>query len=71
MTIEIDYKNSGFKSKTGNLVLFVDEKFNVNGIKKIISESEFLYISDILKQNDLKKKLRVFELNSKKKIVLF
>ena len=70
MTIEINYKNSGFKSSTGNLVLFVDEKFNVNGIKKIISESEFLYISDILKQNDFKKKLRVFELNSKKKIVL-
>jgi len=70
MTVEINYKNSGFKSSTGNLVLFVDEKFNVNGIKKIISESEFLYISDILKQNDFKKKLRVFELNSKKKIVL-
>ena len=48
----------------------MDEKFNTKLIKKYISSSEFSYISDLLKTNDLKKKLLIFELSSKKKIVL-
>ena len=54
----------------GNLVLFVDEKFSINGLRKYLSNSEFLYIKDILKTSDLKKNLFVFEVNSKKKIIL-
>ncbi len=52
------------------MVIFVDDKFNVKPIKKYISNSEFLYISDLLKTCDLDKKLLVFELTSKKKIIL-
>ena len=70
MTIQIYYKNSGFNKTSKNLVLFVDEKFNIKPIKKQISNSDFLYISDLLKTSDLKKNLLVFEINSKKKIVL-
>ena len=58
------------KNSSSNLVLFVDEKFNINGIKKIFSNSEFSYISDLLKNSDLKKDLLVFEINSKKTIFL-
>lgn len=57
------------KSPT-NLVLFVDENFNTSGLKKIISNNEFSYISDLLKTSDLKKKLLFFEINSKKTIFL-
>ena len=67
MSIEINYKNSGLKKTLANLVLFTDEKFNIRGLKKYISNSEFSYINDLLKTSDLKKNLLVFEINSKKK----
>jgi len=70
MTIQISYKNSSPKKTTTNLVLFTDEKFNISNIKKYISNSEFSYINDLLKTIDLKKNLFVFEVSSKKKIVL-
>jgi leucyl aminopeptidase len=70
MTVQINYKNTISKNSSSNLVLFVDEKFNINGIKKYISNSEFSYISDLLKNSDLKKDLLVFEINSKKTIFL-
>ena len=70
MTVQIYYKNVGLKKVSANHVLFVDEKFNINGIKKHISNSEFSYISDLLKNSDLKKDLLVFEINSKKTIFL-
>ena len=70
MTININYtKKIGPKSST-NLVLFAKEKFEITGIKKYLSSSEISYISDLLKTNDLKKNLFVFEVNSKKKIVI-
>ncbi len=70
MTVQINYKNRNFKNSSNNYVLFVDEKFNINPIKKQISKSEFDYISDLLKNSDLKKDLLLFEINSKKSIFL-
>ena len=70
MSIQINYKNNSSKKATNNLVLFVDENFNINGLKKHISNNEFSYISDLLKTCDLKKNLLAFEVNSKKKIIL-
>ena len=70
MSVQINYKSIGSKKVSSNLVLFVDEKFNINGLKKHISNSEFLYISELLKNSDLKKDLLVFEINSKKTIFL-
>jgi len=48
----------------------VDEKFNINSIKSKVSNQEYSYINDILKTCDLKNSLLVFEVNSKKKIIL-
>ena len=70
MTVQINYKNSGSKKISSNLILFVDEKFNISVLKKHISNSESSYISDLLKNSDLKKDLLVFEINSKKTIFL-
>ena len=70
MTIKINYSNKLSAKTSTNLVLFTDEKFNIGTIKKYISNSEFSYINDLLKINDLTKNLFVFEINSKKKIVL-
>ena len=70
MTVQINYKNTSSKKNSSNLVLFADEKFNINGLKKYISNSEFSYISDLLKNSDLKKDLLIFKINSKKTIFL-
>ena len=67
MSIKINYKNSVSKKLTSNTVLFTDEKFNIRNLKKYISNFEFSYINDLLKNSDLKKDLLVFEVNSKKK----
>jgi leucyl aminopeptidase len=70
MTVEINYKNTGSKKFLTNLVLFVDENFNIRSIKKYISNSEFSYIADLLKNSDLKKNLLFFKINSKKTVFL-
>ena len=70
MAIKINYSKKIDNSPSANLVLFSNEKFNINGLKKYLSNSEFSYINDLLKTSDLKKNLLVFELSSKKKIVL-
>ena len=70
MSIKISFKKSKLERTSANLVLFVDDKFNIRPIKRYISSLEYSYISDLLKSSDLKKRLLVFNLNSKKKIVL-
>ena len=40
MTIQINYKNNILKKVSSNLILFVDDKFNISGLKKHIASSE-------------------------------
>ena len=70
MTIKISYSNKSSSKLSANIVLFVNEKFNTNNIKKFLSNNEFSYINDLLKTSDLKKNIFVYEVNSKKKIIL-
>ena len=70
MSIKINYNNNISKKSITNLILFSGENFNITGLKKYLSNMEFLYINDLLKNSDLKKNLLFFEVNSKKKIFL-
>ncbi|MDA9740569.1 leucyl aminopeptidase [Pelagibacteraceae bacterium] len=70
MTIKINYTNKTINKLASNLVLFCDEKYSISGIKKYISIAEFSYINDLIRTIDIKKNLFIFEINSKKKIVL-
>ena len=70
MTININYSNKSTKGSLANLVLFVNQSFDISSLKKIISNAEFSYISDLLKTSDLKKNLLFFKINSKKTIFL-
>ena len=70
MSIKINYLKKAIGQTNSNLVLFCNEKFNLSTLKKYLSNSEFSYINDLIKTSDLKKKIFVFEVNSKKKIVL-
>ena len=60
MTIKINYLKKTTTKSTGNIILFTDEKFSTNGLKKNLSNSEFTYINDLLKSNDKKKKIICF-----------
>ena len=66
MSIKLNYLKKT-SSKSSNLVLFCDEKYSTNGLKKYLSNIEFSYISDLIKTVDQKKNLFIFEVNSKKK----
>ncbi len=70
MSININYQKKISEASSANLVLFTNEKYNINNLKKFLSEQEFTYVSDLIKSLDLKKNLLVFELTSKKKIIL-
>ena len=70
MSVQINYKKNSPKNPSANLILFVNENFNISGLKKYISNTEFSYIFDLLKTSDLKKNLLFFEINSKKTIFL-
>ena len=70
MSITINYKNTSFSKTSNNLVLFTNDKLNLSHLKRYISKLEFTYINDLLKTSDLKNKLFIFKLSSKKKIVL-
>ncbi|MBD1166077.1 leucyl aminopeptidase, partial [Pelagibacterales bacterium SAG-MED10] len=70
MSIQINYKAGPFKKKSSNLVLFVDENFNITGLKKLISNEEYSFIGDLLAINDKKKEIIAYDLNSRKRIIL-
>ncbi len=70
MNIKIIFKKQAFSKSNANLILFADEKFNITGLKKHISQSEYAYILDLLNKKDIKKKILTFHISSKRKIIL-
>ena len=67
MTVQVSYKN---KISSNNIVLFVDYIFNTKPIEKYLTNIELNYVNGLIKQKDLKKNFHLFEINSKKKIIL-
>ena len=57
MKIEINYKNRISNKSDGNLILFVDEKLNITGLKNFLSNIEYSYINDLIKLEDKKKNI--------------
>ncbi len=70
MNVQINYKNIKHTKNSTNHVLFTDENFKINGLKKYLLDKEFTTVSDLLKSKDLKKKIICLDINSKKTIVL-
>ena len=70
MTVQITYKKNFTKINTGNLILFVDETFNVSGLKRYMQLSEYLFVSDLLKVKKSNKEILIIDVSSKKKIIL-
>ena len=70
MTVRINYKSSSLKKKSNNIVLFVDENFNISNLKKHLSIREYSFISELQKIKEKKKKIISYNFNSKKTITL-
>jgi len=70
MSVLINYKNKSSTKISNNLVLFVDEIFNISGLKKHILPSEYKYILDLIIIREKKNKIHAYDINSKKKIIL-
>ena len=70
MALKINYLKKPSSKPTSNLVLFIDEKLNISSLKKYLLENELKYISEISKANDTKKNIFIYEINSKRKIIL-
>ena len=72
MSIVIIIKKIHQKKNLKNLIFFVDEKYNLSKFKKtFFKKSEYKFISDLLKSQNLsKKKIISFDISSKKKLIL-
>tara|TARA_B100001027_G_scaffold33652_1_gene20484 strand:+ start:2868 stop:4322 length:1455 start_codon:yes stop_codon:yes gene_type:complete len=70
MSVQINYKSSYLKKNSNNLVLFVDENFNISELRKYISKIDYSFIKDLLKICDKKNDVIFFDVSSKKKIIL-
>ena len=70
MSININYPKGTYKNSNKNLVLFTNGKLKSQNLKNFLTNTEFSYVSDLLKTHDPKKNLLIFEVSSKKKIAL-
>ena len=70
MNVKLNYKNIRFTKNSVNHVLFTDENYNINNLKKYLLSKEFSIISDLLKSKDLKKNIISIDINSNKTIFL-
>ena len=69
MSVQINYNKLLSKKKPYNIVFFVDEKFNISGLNKHFTDSEYNYTQDLLKTKNLEDKIIISEISSKKKII--
>jgi leucyl aminopeptidase len=70
MTIQTIYKKNLLKKSLKNLIFFVNEKFDISNLKNHILYSDFIFLSDLIKTRNSKKEILVFDITSKKKIIL-
>ena len=55
MSVKLNYSKKISGKVSSNLVLFCDEKYRISRLSKYLSNTEFSYISELLKTIDLKK----------------
>ena len=60
MSININYPKKHTKISNKNLVLFTNGKFKSQNLKNFLTNTEFSYVSDLLKTHDPEKKIAYF-----------
>ena len=71
MNITLNFKKQTSSKSYVNPILFVDEKFNISGLKRYLSNSEYSYILDLLNNKDTKRKIITFMYFDYKKQVVY
>ena len=70
MAVQINYKIKNLIKNPNIITLFVDESFNTSLLKRYLSNSDYTFITDLLKTKDKKEEILFFDITSKKKIIL-
>ena len=70
MAVQINYKIKNLIKNSNIITLFVDESFNTSLLKRYLSNSDYTFITDLLKTKDKKEEILFFDITSKKKIIL-
>ena len=64
--LKLSFNPNDSAKKSSNIVLFVDEKFDITKLKKELLISEYNFLSDLLKSSNKKKKFLLFDKIQKK-----
>ena len=67
MSVSITYKKNLSKSRSGNFIFFVDEKYSLSHLNKYFTNLENTFARNLLKSFNLTKKIISLDLSSKKK----
>ena len=70
MTVQISHINKANIKTSYNQVLFTNKNLDINNLKKDFTKDEGLFIKDILKKKNNKKGIFLFNVSSKKKLIL-
>ncbi len=70
MTVQISHINKANIKTSYNQVLFTNKNLDINNLKKDFTKDEGLFIKDILKKTNNKKGIFLFNVSSKKKLIL-
>ena len=57
MTLLRNYKNAVSKKNITNVIYLVNVKFNIQSLEKYTNNSEYSFLSDLLKTSDIKKEI--------------
>ena len=63
MSVKINYSKNTSTKPSGNNVFYVNDKFSISQLTKYISKSEINYIGNLLRNEDLKKKIHALEIS--------
>ena len=57
MSIKINYPKGTTNKSSRNIILFTNEKLKLQNLKNFLTNTEFSYVSDLLKARDPQKNL--------------
>ncbi len=70
MTVQVSHINKANIKSSYNQVIFINKNLDINNLKKNFTRDERIFIKDILKKKNNKKDIFLFNVSSKKKIIL-
>ena len=70
MTVQVSHINKANIKSSYNQVIFINKNLDINNLKKDFTRDERIFIKDILKKKNNKKDIFLFNVSSKKKLIL-